>query len=97
MPRQARIDIPGALHHIMVRVINRSPIFLNDQDRQRFLDRLGSGVTEGEYGLYGLERIGREKRFCPSQIQQGRHSMIKIRGLIKIDFYHFINYNKIEN
>jgi len=24
MPRQARLDVPGALHHIMVRGINRS-------------------------------------------------------------------------
>lgn len=52
MPRQARLDIPGALHHIMVRGINRSPIFLDDQDRQRFLDRLGNEVTEGKCFIY---------------------------------------------
>jgi REP element-mobilizing transposase RayT len=52
MPRQARLDIPGALHHIMIRGINRSPIFLDDQDRQRFLDRLGEEVTEGKCSVY---------------------------------------------
>ncbi len=52
MPRQARLDIPGALHHIMVRGINRSPIFLDDQDRQRFLDRLASKVKEGECSVF---------------------------------------------
>jgi hypothetical protein len=40
MPRQARLDAPGALHHIMVRGINKSAIFTNDQDKIRFLDRL---------------------------------------------------------
>ncbi len=46
MPRQARLDIPGALHHIMVWGINRSPIFLDDQDRPRFLNRLASEVKK---------------------------------------------------
>jgi hypothetical protein len=27
MPRQARLDVPGALHHLMVRGINKSDIF----------------------------------------------------------------------
>jgi len=52
MPRRARLDIAGALHHIMVRGINRSPIFLDDQDRQRFLDRLGEEVVEGKCSVY---------------------------------------------
>jgi hypothetical protein len=30
MPRKARIDAPGALHHIIVRGIERGPIFSDD-------------------------------------------------------------------
>jgi putative transposase len=41
MPRTARIDFPGALHHIIDRGLNRRAIFLNDGDRNLFLDRLG--------------------------------------------------------
>jgi len=52
MPRQARLDIPGALHHIMVRGINRSLIYLDDQDRQRFLDRLAHEVKEGQCSVF---------------------------------------------
>ena len=44
MPRQSRIDAPGALHHIIVRGIERRKIFLDDQDRHNFLDRLGATV-----------------------------------------------------
>lgn len=41
MPRQARIDAPGALHHVIVRGIERRDIFRSDRDRDDFLERLG--------------------------------------------------------
>ena len=41
MPRQARLDAPGTLHHIMVRGIDGIAIFRNDQDREGFLSRIG--------------------------------------------------------
>ena len=40
MPRQARIDIPGLLQHVIVRGIERTDIFLDDEDRNRFVERL---------------------------------------------------------
>jgi len=46
MPRKARIDAPGALHHIIVRGIERRKIFYDDSDRQNFLKRLGVVLTE---------------------------------------------------
>lgn len=52
MPRQARLDVPGALHHVMVRGINRSAIFQDDQDRATFLGRLGQTAAEGKSGVY---------------------------------------------
>ncbi len=42
MPRQARIDIPGLLQHVIVRGIERSDIFLDDDDRSCFVERLSS-------------------------------------------------------
>ena len=41
MPRQARIDSPGAIHHIICRGIERRKIFWDDIDRDSFLSRLG--------------------------------------------------------
>src|SRR5512147_3170570 len=52
MPRQARLDAPGALHHIMVRGINRSAIFADEQDKARFLERLGENIAEGKCSVY---------------------------------------------
>ena len=48
MPRKARIDAPGALHHIIVRGIERRRIFSDDQDRDNFIERLGDIVIETE-------------------------------------------------
>jgi putative transposase len=52
MPRQARLDIPGALHHIMVRGINKANIFDDNEDKARFLERLGQNVVEGKCSVY---------------------------------------------
>jgi putative transposase len=41
MPRQARLDAPGTLHHVMIRGIGRSVIFEDDQDRHGFISRAG--------------------------------------------------------
>ncbi len=46
MPRRARIDAPGALHHIIVRGIERRQIFGDDTDRRNFLDRLGKVLSD---------------------------------------------------
>ena len=46
MPRQARIDAPGALHHIVIRGIERRGIFEDDKDRIDFLGRLSGLLQE---------------------------------------------------
>ncbi len=48
MPRKARIDAPGALHHIIVRGIDRRRIFLDDHDRGNFINRLDEIITDTE-------------------------------------------------
>lgn len=46
MPRGARLDAPGTLHHVIVRGIERRRIVNDDQDRERFLERLGGLAAE---------------------------------------------------
>ncbi len=46
MPRQARIDAPGAVHHIIVRGIEGRKIFRTDEDRKGFVERFESLITE---------------------------------------------------
>jgi len=52
MPRQSRIDAPGALHHIIARGIGRRRIFDNDRDRDDFVERLGTAITETRTACY---------------------------------------------
>jgi REP element-mobilizing transposase RayT len=40
MPRAARLDAPGVLHHVIVRGIERRAIFRDTRDREDFLGRL---------------------------------------------------------
>jgi REP-associated tyrosine transposase len=52
MPRKPRLDVPGALHHIMVRGNNKANIFSDDEDRSKFLRRLGENVVEAKCAVY---------------------------------------------
>lgn len=46
MPRKARIDATGALHHVIIRGIERRKIFRSDYDRKNFLTRLSELIPE---------------------------------------------------
>ena len=52
MPRQARVDAPGALHHIIIRGIERIAIFKDDADRGNFFGRLTRIFPETETQCY---------------------------------------------
>jgi len=73
MPRQPRLDAPGALHHVMGRGIERTNIFRIDRDRDDFLNRLGNQCMDGNLIVYAwcllsnhfhlLVRTGRQPIF----------------------------------
>ncbi len=44
MPRQARLDAPGTLHHVILRGLERGRILRDDTDRQAFVTRLADVV-----------------------------------------------------
>src|SRR3990172_6350583 len=52
MPRQARLDVPDTLHHVIVRGIERRRIVADDQDRGAFLTRLGAAAAATGTVLY---------------------------------------------
>jgi len=57
MPRQARLDAPGLLQHVMARGIERRKIFWDDQDRQSFLERLALILDETQTQCYAWALI----------------------------------------
>jgi len=52
MPRRARIDAPDALHHIIVRGIERRDIFRDEEDRLDFIRRIAVLLTETRTTCY---------------------------------------------
>ena len=44
MPRKARLDAPGTLHHVIIRGIERRPIVDDDKDRENFVS-ISPGVA----------------------------------------------------
>ena len=50
MPRQARLDAPRLLQHVMGRGIERRKIFRDDKDRASFLERLAVILEETQKG-----------------------------------------------
>jgi putative transposase len=49
MPRQPRLDAPGALHHVMGRGIERSQVFRETGDREDFVTRVAALCQDGSW------------------------------------------------
>ncbi len=52
MPRQLRIQYPGAMYHVMSRGDRREDIFLDDVDRQDFLKTLAEGCQKTDWQVH---------------------------------------------
>ena len=57
MPRQPRLDAPGLLQHVMARGIERRKIFLDDKDRESFLERFANILEETQTQCYAWALI----------------------------------------
>jgi REP element-mobilizing transposase RayT len=57
MPRKSRIDAAGAIHHVIVRGINKADIFSDDADYNSFLNRLGEILQATKTACYAWALI----------------------------------------
>ena len=55
MARKLRVQYPGAVYHVMSRGNRRERIFVDDQDRRKFLQTL-SAIGTKEEAIAGVER-----------------------------------------
>lgn len=53
MPRQPRIEYPGAIYHVMARGDRREAIFVDDEDREMFLCMMGEAAERSGWKIYG--------------------------------------------
>jgi len=52
MPRQLRVEYPGAIYHVMSRGDRREDIFLNDVDRQDFIKTLAEACQKTDWQVH---------------------------------------------
>jgi hypothetical protein len=57
MPRGARLDVPGTLHHVMVRGTEGMAIVQDDEDREGFVGELGLSYA-GAARILGISASG---------------------------------------
>ena len=63
MPRQARLDAPETLHHVMVRGIERRALFRDDTDRADFVARLAPLAESGALTVYAWALLPNHAHF----------------------------------
>ena len=83
MPRQARLDAPGTLHHVIVRGIEKGRIVDDRGDRGNFVSRMGQVASDMETVIYawalmtslGATRSEKKQRSSLSSHVKERTSM----------------------
>ncbi len=88
MPRQPRLDAPGALHHIMGRGIERASIFRTDRDREDFLKRLADLSMARELIVYAWSLMPNHFHLL---VRTGRQSISK--SMRKLLTGYVVNFN----
>jgi len=89
LPRQARLDVPGSLHHIIVRGIERRRIVDDDKDRDDFVNRLGEIASDTDTIIYAWSLLTNHAHFLL------RSSEIGIsRYMRRVPTGYAIRYNK---
>ncbi len=71
MPRLARLDAPGVIHHVMIRGIERRKIFRNDKDRNDMMDRLADLLPATNTICYAWAFLSTHAIFCSDRGVQG--------------------------
>jgi putative transposase len=89
MPRKARIDAPGAVHHVIGRGINRQEIFSDKKDYLRFLERFGDLLVETKTSCYAWALIPNHFHLL---LRTGKQSISNVMKRLLTGYA--INYNR---
>ena len=89
MPRGARLDTPGMLHHVIVRGIEKRNIVADDLDRENFVNRLGQVAEESRTVIYAWALLDNHAHVL---LRSGPHGLAAY--MRKILTGHAISYNR---
>ena len=89
MPRQPRLDAPGALHHVMGRGIEKEKIFREDFDREDFVARLSDLCRDGHLIIHAWALMPNHFHLL---IRTGRQPIYK--SMKKLLTGYVVNFNR---
>ena len=77
MPRLARLDAPGVVHHVMIRGIERRKIFRDNKDRNDFIDRLSDLLPSTNASCYAWAFLSNHAHFLFRSGDQGLSTLMR--------------------
>jgi len=77
MPRVARLDAPGVIHHIIIRGIERREIFRDNNDRNDMLDRLSDLLPATRTSCYAWAFLSNHAHFLFRSGNQGLSTLMR--------------------
>ena len=77
MPRLARLDAPGILHHVMIRGIERRNIFKDNTDRNDMVDRLADLLPVTNTSCYAWAFLSNHAHFLFRSGDQGLSTFMR--------------------
>ena len=88
MPRYARQTSGSRVYHIMLRGIDRMSIFLDDDDRKRFLETMDRMKKDGEYELYAYCLMGNHAHLLMKEEKDTIQRCMKRIGVSYVYYYN---------
>lgn len=94
MSRLARKQSASAIYHIMLRGNEKRPIFLDDEDRTRFIDTLRVKKSENKFELYAYCLMNNHVHLL---INERAESIARIMKCINVSYAIYFNkkYNRV--
>lgn len=89
MPRKAREKSSTGVYHVMIRGINQQNIFEDDEDRQRFVERLAIVKKELNFELYAYCLMNNHVHFLINEKETDISSIMK---RLQTSYAYFFNW-----
>ena len=77
MPRGARLDAPGTLHHVIIRGIEKGDIVRDDEDRKEYLRRMGGLAQKSGTSIYAFALMTNHAHILLKSGEQGLSTLMR--------------------
>ena len=89
MPRAARKKSSTGIYHVMLRGINGQPVFLDDEDNEKYLQTLKECKALSEFELYGYCLMGNHAHLLLKEGKEDLALVFKRMGARYVFWYNW--------